>query len=237
MLNIAIVDDEQEMLDMLKGYTDQFFSEQAEKTEYKADCYSGGFQFLSAPFNAYDIVFMDIKMPMMNGLDVAREYRENNRSAAIIFITNMAEMAIRGYEVSATDFVIKPVSYNDFCYTLKKAIKHARYNMQEHIILMNNRRIVKIPVRDILFIESNKHKLTYHMVEGDLEDWGSMSQAESRLAQYHFARCNSCYLVNLRYVEEITGNTVCVGSHRLIISRNRKAKFTDIFMNYLGGRL
>lgn len=231
-----MVDDEQEVLDMLKGYVDQFFAEQPERTEYKADCYAGGFQFLSAPFNDYDIVFMDIKMPNMNGLDVAREYRESNQNACLIFVTKMAEMAIRGYEVSAMDFMVKPVAYNDFCNTLKKAIRQARYSMREYITLMNNRHIVKVPVRDILFIESNKHKLTYHTITGDLEGWGSMSQAEARLAQYHFARCNSCYLVNLRYIEEITGNTVSIGPHKLLISRNRKAKFTDTFTSYLGGR-
>lgn len=237
MLNIAVVDDEDEVVAKIKEYVKSYFEEEMKDIEYKLDAFSSGVSFLSSPFNAYDIVFLDIRMPAMDGLDVAREYRLENQNACLVFITNLAEMAIHGYEVSAMDFIVKPVSYTDFCYTLKKAIKWVRFNLQESVSIVSRRRIVKLPVAGILFVESSKHKMIYHTVSGDVEGWASMSETENMLTQYKFARCNSCYLVNLRHVDEIAGNEVCIGDYRLGISRNRKASFMRTFMSYLDGKL
>lgn len=234
-LNIAVVDDEEESLDLLKGYIDSYFSETDPTREYKVDRYTSGVNFLSSPFHAYDIVFMDIRMPTMNGLDTAREFREENPNACLIFVTAMAEMAIHGYEVSAMDFLLKPLGYAEFSRSLKKSVARVSYNLQEHITIVRSRRFVKLSVRDLLFVESRKHKLIYHTVAGDIESWGSMSEAEGQLAPYNsFARCNSCYLVNLRYVDEITVNEVFLSSYRLTISRTRKANFMAEFKRYLG---
>ncbi len=237
MLNIAIVDDEGKIREKLRGYIDKYFKEQdcEIKSEYRVDCFSDGINFLSAPFGLYDIVFMDIKMPMKDGLEIAREFRKNNVTACLIFVTNLSDMAIKGYEVDALDFVVKPLAYEDFKYRMAKAVRKAQSILKDSIIICYNRVPVKLSVQSIMYVETVYHKVIYHAIEGDYEEWGTMREAEKKLKEYNFSRCNSGYLVNLRYVDNVEGNIVYMGKTEIPISRNRRTAFMDDLVRYVGG--
>lgn len=238
MLNIAIVDDEESVRKELGSYIDRYFSEKdcEVEDEYVVDSYSDGASFLSAQFNSFDIVFMDIKMPMRNGLDVAREFRKSNQTACLLFVTNLAEMAIKGYEVSALDFIVKPLTYEDFRYSMSKAVRRALASgTGDNIMVRNNRALVKIPVQSILYAETDYHKIIYHTITGDVEEWCAMREAEKRLRRYFFSRCNSGFLVNLRYIDKVSDGCAYIGKTVIPISRNRRTEFMNDMMNYMGG--
>jgi len=233
MLNIALIDRDQTHVEIEKTYIDKYFSEQSEKMEYKISVFETGKQFFSS-YDVFDIIFTEMKISSESGLDIARAYRGGGGSASIIFVTEMADMAIYGYEVNAIDFLLKPVPYRVFSNSLEKAVRRVVGNARDCIMLASSRRIIKLSVRDILFVESVKHKIIYHTVWGDFDDWGSISVTEEKLAEFGFIRCNSCYLVNLSHVEQIVGNEVVLGPYRLTISRNRKTPFVRTFLAHIG---
>ena len=112
MINVAIVDDDEKVADMLRSYLERFSKEN--DIEFQAESFGCAVDFLSAFTDRYDIVFLDIELPDMNGIDAARKMREIDGTVALIFVTNMRQYAINGYEVNADDFIVKPVPYFDF---------------------------------------------------------------------------------------------------------------------------
>ena len=108
-VRIAIVEDKEVDAQQLKGYIMQFQNESC--IPMYVTHFSNGMNFLDEYTNDFDVVFMDIEMPHLNGMETAKKLRKVDASVALVFITNMAQYAIAGYEVSAVDFMVKPVGY------------------------------------------------------------------------------------------------------------------------------
>jgi DNA-binding LytR/AlgR family response regulator len=232
-MKLAVIDDEKRITDLLNGYVKRF--EEEFRITINVSVFNNPNDFLSAYSPDYDLVLMDIEMPGLNGIQTARELRRMDKRVVLMFITNMAQYAINGYEVEAVDFVIKPVSYPDFVLKLQKAMRYIVRNQDKKLILSTPDGVVHLHVLDIYYIEVIKHYLIYHTVNGDYTIRGVMKEVEADLTEYHFIRSNHCYLVNLKYVESISGNVVKVGGQDLQISRNKKNEFLSAFARYVGG--
>lgn len=163
--------------------------------------------------------------------------RECDEKVVIMFVTNLFHYAIKGYEVGALDFIVKPVNYHSFTFKLKNAFKAARNAQDTLVTITYDRLIKKFDVKDIYYIENVRHKLIYHTADGDFEEYSPLSKAEQKLAPYGFERCNSYYLVNLRHVNEIKNMTVIVGKESLLMSRAKKAEFISKLNTFIGARL
>jgi DNA-binding LytR/AlgR family response regulator len=147
----------------------------------------------------------------------------------------MAQYAIKGYEVNALDFMVRPIDYFNFSIKLKKAIAYVRSHSDARIVLNPKNSMRTVSVKDIRYVEVLGHQLIYHNVDGDITVRGQLSKAEEELNKYNFARCNDCFLVNLRYVTGLETGSVLLGSDVLTISRRRKKEFLESVTNYLGG--
>ena len=121
MLKIGLVDDDICYLEQMKTYLKQFCEE--ENVACQIEEFHNGLNFVEDYSGDLDVVFLDIEMPHLNGMEAAKRVREKDPSLGIIFVTNMAQYAIRGYEVNAIDFIVKPVKYFVFADTLKSAIR------------------------------------------------------------------------------------------------------------------
>ncbi len=233
-MNIAIVDDMSEELDTLKEYLTRFDLE--EKKNFNISCYSSGDEFLNSFSGQFDLVLMDIDMPGLSGIDTAREIRKNNEDVVLMFVTAMPQYALAGYEVDAIDYIIKPVSFPDFSLKLKKALRFVGLNSSDaSLILQTNSGMINLKIGDILYVESALHYCIYHTEDQEYKVRESISSAEQKLSQYHFARCNAGYLVALKHVKAIMKDDVQVGKYVLKISRSKKASFTEQFTKLLGG--
>lgn len=184
----------------------------------------------------FDLVMMDIDLPGMNGMEGARRLREADSMVTIIFVTNLAQFAVKGYEVSALDFLVKPVSYKNFSVKLSRAVSVMRMRQDKKIVVCGKTEKNCIGVHDILYVEVQGHQLCFHKTDGScVEVTGTLSALEKELHDFGFSLCNSCYLVNLKYVIKIDTLSVTLADGTKLQTSVRKRKsFLDEFTTFLG---
>lgn len=234
MIRIAIAEDEKVCADQLQQYLRRYREEK--DTELSVTVFSDGLDLVEHYQPDWDILLLDIEMPHLDGMTAARKIREMDASVTIIFITNMAKYAIRGYEVDALDFVLKPVSYFAFATKLTKAISAIRRTGQASIVFQYEGGVRRLMADEVRYVEVADHWLHIHTESGTYTSLGTLKEMEKQLERYCFFRCNKCYLVNLRHVIHMRGNTVTLsGGQELQISRPRKKDFQLALMNYYGG--
>lgn len=230
---VAIVDDVPQDAQRLEKYFRRYNEETG--SEYQPVRYPNAAEFLECRDISFDLIVMDIDMPGINGVEAARQLRKRGDGTVLMFVTNMPQYALAGYEVEAVDYVLKPVSYQDFALKLRKARRYIQRNRDAQVALRTPDGVTALAVSEILYVESSLHYLTYHLIDQDLRVRGAMGDAEELLPPQQFARCNSGYLVNLRHVEMIDKEDVVVGGKRLKMSRGKRLEFMDRFTRYLGG--
>lgn len=233
MIHIAIVEDEKEFEKMLLDYIQRYMSET--HTMIQTDTFHDGMSFLDEYSGKYQIVFMDIAMPNMNGMDTAQRLRNVDASVGLIFITSLAKYAIRGYEVAALDFIVKPVSYELFKIRLEKAI--VRNRVTDYYTLKTPNGLRKIKYDNLVYIESSKHYLYFHMTAETSRMRGTMRDVGAAFEQRGFAFISGSFLVNLSYVDELHGSSITAGGETLNVARAYKTKFRERLTEYMGGML
>ena len=183
----------------------------------------------------FRLVFFDIRLPGIDGLTAALKFREKNTDAVIIFITNMVQFAIRGYEVNARDYILKPLIYSDFEFKMKKLLPLFREKDKPKAFLSVKgiEGFFRIDVDKLLYVESVSHHLCYHTENGTIDSLNALSRVESELFTFGFLKCNRCYLVNLDYVENFQGSDVTVNGDVIQVSRSRKKPFLDALNDYM----
>lgn len=230
MINIAILEDEQNYAEDLRENIVRYASEY--NLNIKIKLFSNGMEFANAKSTDYDIIFLDINMPEINGIDIARHIRKTNDNVVLIFVTNLAQYAIEGYSVDAMDFILKPIQYSSLKFRLEKAITFVEKRKKGSIMIKTNRETVKLEVSDIYYVEANKHKLIYHTVKDNYEVWGSMAKIKKELEPLGFSSCSVSYLINLKFAAGIEGEDVIVNNERIKISRNNRKAFLDALALY-----
>lgn len=233
MIRIAIVEDEDCYVNELTKYLEQYQQESGE--EFEITFYRDG-DGITAKYNAqFDIILMDIQMRFVDGMTAAEEIRKQDSEVVIIFITNMTQYAIRGYEVDALDYILKPVSYFVFSQKLGKAIARIKKRGgSKYITIPVKGGVLRLELSDIYYIESVGHNLVYHTASGEYLSSGTMKMAEEQLGDFNFSRGNKCYLINLKHVEGIKEKCAIVKGQPLQLSRPRLNAFMQDLTKYWG---
>lgn len=233
MITIAIVEDDAREATILEEYIKKYGKENNEK--FRIEKYSDAINLLDNYKPVYDIIFMDIEMSYLNGMEAAIKLRKVDNVVTLIFVTNMANYAIKGYEVDALDFIVKPVRYSTFTMKFKKALARISANEEINIVVSRREGIVRLTSRQIVYIEVAGHKLTYHLNDGVLEGHGSLTDLEKQLRICDFLRCHSSYLINPQYISHVEGYTVSMTNGDVLrISRPRKKKVMIQLAELLG---
>lgn len=234
MTNIAIVEDEKEERDRIRGYIDRFCKERA--VSCHVDVFSDGSSFLASYAGGYDLVFMDIELGDENGFDAATKLRSMDENVIIIFVTNLARYAVKGYEISALDFIVKPMTYETFVLKMNRVIEKLKLSDGE--ITVNARGAsVNLPISRIIYVETDGHVAVFHTEDGEYRTYASLKNVEKQINSPLFFKSNSCYLVNLKYVRGVDGFDMNINGEVLQVSRARKSELVKALNMYWGGGL
>lgn len=233
MVNIAVLEDDPEDFHALQALIEQYKAEKDIAIELT--WFTGGLQLLDAGTAKFDILFLDIEVPNINGMDTAKRIRKTDAEVAIIFTTRLAHYAIKGYDVDALDFLVKPVRYKSLCFRLDKAIRSIENKKGKFVTIISNRNMLRLNTDDIYYIEANRHKLIYYTVSGCYETSDStFTQVAQSYAPMHFVPCHNSFLCNLKHVSGVTKEEAVVAGEHLKISRGQRKNFLEALTAYWG---
>ena len=235
IMKIVIVEDEKQQQKLLASYISKALDEKKIPCEVKI--YSDAETFLNEYEKGTSIVFMDIELPGINGMHASKRLREMDSEAILIFVTNMAQFAIQGYEVDATDFIVKPINYYSFSMKLEKALRIlSKRNPTKTILLPFHGEEKAIATSDILYVEVVNHDLFYHTIQAEYKVHASMKKAIEMLQGLPFSRCHIGYLVNLAHVKEANKSEITLSNGEVLsMPRTRRKEFLADLANYLSG--
>ncbi len=231
MIHIAVVEDEQAYVEQLTEYIARFQEEFSQ--EMKVTVFSDGDEIAEDYRADYDIILMDIQMRFMDGMTAAERIRELDRDVVIMFITNMTSYAVKGYEVDALDYIVKPVEYFSFSRKLLRAMERVKKKEESYLMIPVESGIQKLAVGEIYYVESFGHQLIYVTKKGRFASRGVMKQAEEQLVPKGFFRSGKSYLVNMKYVEGISEGCCVIHGEKLQISRQKRKEFMEVLLNYM----
>ena len=233
MIRVAIVEDDAEVQGVLQEYVRRYTRQYG--TEFEVTVFADGVDILEDYRAVYDIIFLDVEMKHLDGMTTAERIRQMDADVILIFITNMAQYAIRGYSVGALDYVLKPVPYFAFSQQLLKAVARLEKRAKHYLTVPVEGGLRRLDTASIYYLESEGHRVHYYTEDGDFSAPGTLKAVEEKLAGRPFARCNSGYLVNLAQVQAVQQNTVQVGPYELQISRPKRKAFLAALTDYIGG--
>jgi DNA-binding LytR/AlgR family response regulator len=227
MVNIAIVEDEQKHVEILKGYLDRYGEEH--KTSFSVREFRDGMDIIDDYNTDYDIIFLDIQMKLLDGMTTAKRIREVDKNVVLIFITTTVQYAVQGYQVDALGYVLKPVSYIQFEQLVEKAMGRVdQKNKKDYIVFSASEKQVKLDCSLISYIESRRNNVLIHTKEEDYITVGPLKKYEEILKTRGFSKCHNAYIVNLSAVFAIDRDeVVLVDKTTLPISRARKKEFMN----------
>ncbi len=235
MLLIAVVDDDPQDAAQLKECVEKYCEMNSQPVMIHV--FQDGLDLIRST-ESHDIVFLDIQMGKLDGLETARFIRKINKDTILVFVTNMAQFAIKGYEVDALDFILKPASMASIVYVMDKAMKRLDGSgTKAQFSLKTSDGTISLSANDITYVEVFDHNLVYHTTRGEYTVRGRLSDVIEKLSPDRFVMCNRSFIVNLRHVSNVTADYLMIGDTRISVSKSHRKELMKRFSSFLGDSL
>ena len=236
MYRIAVVEDNSTEAATLRAHLSRYARER--ELELRISWFKTAWDFSDSQ-TVYDLVFMDIGLPGISGMEAAEYLRASDTETPIIFVTSLAQYAAKGYEVQALDFILKPVEYYAFMMRMDRALRVLRRNGRRHTVVKTADGLRVIPFDELSYIEVRNHELTYHLIERDaapVTARGSLNKVEEELADGPFVRISASFLANMNHIRLIRGSELLLtNGEKLLFSRPKRRAAVQKITAYLGG--
>ena len=201
--------------------------------------------------NEVQLAFMDIQMPDLSGMELARvlDGKKNSDKTRIIFATAYHQFAIEGYKVEALDYLLKPYSYEDFLNAATKAFSYFERQTQpkseatapvenatpEYIFLKVEYQLVKVNLKDIAYVEAYKDYVKVHLLSkaNPLLSLTSLKSMEELLPSDKFMRVHRSYIVALDHIDSVSKNVIQIGKNHISVSDNYKETFLEFMSRWM----
>ncbi|WPC39437.1 LytTR family DNA-binding domain-containing protein [Clostridium sp. JS66] len=202
---------------------------------FQVEEFTNGEELLSCK-SYFDIIFLDIKMHKLSGIDVARKLRKNKNNSKIIFITSFKEYVFQAFDVSAFHYLMKPISKEKILKIINKVLKSfsEEKNDDLYIVITKSRRAIKVLLNNIYFFEMQNRIVIIHTINGTIEYYDKISNIEEKIPSSDFFRCHRSYIVNLKYVMKFDKSTITLDNNeKILLSQSRYDDFSKAFLIYL----
>ncbi|MGN0402225.1 MAG: LytR/AlgR family response regulator transcription factor [Acetatifactor sp.] len=231
-MKIAIVDDEKNEQEIIVKYISEWAEAKNELVEFL--CFQSGESFLFSWEDSkdYNLLILDIEMGKMNGLELAKKIRLEDKYIPIMFITGYDEYIHYGYDVSALHYLIKPVNKVRLFQALDKLAE--RGEEAKNLILNSVNGVRRIQESNVLYVEAAGHGSVIHTVDEVISLKESLGEIEKRVTfKGEIIKCHRAYLVNLRFVSAIQNtNLMLDNSEKLPVSRSQMKYVQQEFLRY-----
>lgn len=231
MLLIAICDDEKSLRNDLRKLLEPELDLCG--IDFKIDEFDCGEKLISALDTAtFDILFLDIEMKGLNGIETAKELRKKTSITQIIFVTSYPDFVFQGYEVQALHYILKPYEQKKIVSVLHTAIELLEQNIEKHFVIEQKNGTIRIPVNKIYYFYSEKRFVNAVTESGTYSFYDKLSEITDQLPEY-FIRIHNRYLVSLNYMEALHGDSIICHGEELPVSRSYKQELSIAFAKYM----
>ena len=226
MASCLIVDDEPLSRDVLRKYIAE-----VKDLQLFAECSNAAEATQQLNLNGVDLIFLDINMPGLSGISFARSL---TRSPLIIFTTAYPEYAVEGFELDATDYLVKPYSFERFLKAVNRALERLSENNRQtsdkgKILVKADKKLYALPFSEILIIEGQGDYIRIRTERENLVVHDTIKNFLANLPAYEFMRIHKSYVINLKRIEYIEGNQVRMGDHTLPVSPAHREELLSRF--------
>ena len=231
MIHIAICDDEKHMSDHIRSMISDFFRKKNQ--EISLHMFSSGEELLS--YNGQiDILFLDIQMKGMDGMETARKLRADKFRGFLVFITVLKEMVFQSFEVQTYDYLVKPVDKKQFEKTMERLYASTQNASEDSLLVQKGYEGRIIPKDEIVFCEIIDRKIYLNLASGEVVDYYERIENLETKLDNRFYRCHRSYLINLKHLKGYKNGTACMDNGKEIpVSRLRSKEFSSVVLQYM----
>lgn len=226
-MTIAICDDEKDVRELLKDKV-RTICPDAELVLYQT-----GKELLDAR-DQIDILFLDIQMKGIDGVETAKKLRRRNFKGFLIFITVLKEMVFQSFEVQPYDYLVKPVEEQYFEKMMERLLASIKNAREENLLVQKGYESRIVPIGDIVFCEIIDRKIYLHLVSSEVVDYYERIENLEKKLNHGFFRCHRSYLIHLKYLKGYKNGTAYMENGREIpVSRLRGKEFSNVILHYM----
>lgn len=237
MYRTLIVEDDPQAAETLRAHLERYAAERG--TSFSVEILPSALEFLEGTRPA-DVVFMDIGLPGVSGMEAAEVMRQTDELTPLIFVTDLAQYAVRGYQVDALDFMVKPVTYEDFALRMGRAMRVMDRNAGGTVSVATDEGLRVIAEKDVVYVEIFRHDLYWHVTGSaqPLHARGTLTRVAEELGAERFCRVSASHLINMGQLALIRpGSIVMSDGTEIVISRRRRREVLETLTRYVGGSL
>ena len=231
MIRVAICDDEAYMSDRIRTMAVDFFHGKNMEVEIRR--FSCGEDLLKYE-KQVDILFLDIQMNGMDGMETARKLRERKFRGFLIFITVLGEMVFQSFEVQAYDYLVKPVEERRFERTMERLVVSMQKAGEASLLVQKGHESRIISLEDLVFCEIIDRKIYLHLASSEVVDYYERLENLEAKLDGKFFRCHRSYLIHLKYLKSYkNGVAYMEGGKEIPVSRLRSKEFSSVVLQYM----
>ena len=233
MIRIAVCDDEEAVRTYLTKQIGDILA--AEDLDGRVECFADGqplMKLYESGAKDFDLLLLDITMKTCDGMTAAKRIREFDRDVMIVFVTASAEYVFSGYEVRAFRYILKPELKNGFAGVFRECLRELTKSNEFHYSFQTGNQTVSLPVRDILYFESDRRKILVKLAGGrEYSFYEKLDKVEEALKKHDFVRCHQSFLINAKKIESLSpGEAALAGGVRLPVSKHRAKETNEAFL-------
>ena len=237
MLRIAICDDCKEDLERVQGFVKEYLDMKGQTADIKTFNHPDPLITECESFRP-QVYILDIVMPMVTGIQAAREIRWNQPEAQIIFATSESSFALESFDVNPINYIMKPIDKDKLFATLDLAISRVEIEDKRSITVKVKGGLCTMRIEDIMYIDYRNHVVTYHLISGDCESTPTLRIGFAEyMNENHggdvFVRCHESIFVNLPAIDKLTKTEITLRNKEIIpVSKSRYPEVADRYMEY-----